>query len=276
MQQSQQRVYGFIGAGSMAEALLQGILKKQLARADQIWLTNRSNRQRLEMLRERWRVCVTEEHREVCRNADVLILAMKPIDFETAANVIREHVRPGTLVISVAAGIPTQRIEKLLGETASVVRAMPNTSSSVLAGATAICGGRNVQEDDMVVAEQLFTAVGCVVRVDEKLLDAVTGVSGSGPAYVYLMIESMIAAAVQLGLESGIARQLVVQTVLGAAKMVEETGIDPAELRRRVTSPGGTTMAALQVLEEAGFQSAMMRAIQRAAERSRELAGDGH
>lgn len=272
MVQQTKKVFGFVGAGSMAEALLHGIIHRQLTPVDHIWLTNRNNRQRLQSLHQHWGVQITESYEELCRHANIIVLAVKPIDMARAVAAIRDYVQPGSLVISVAAGVTTEQIETLLPGQFAVVRAMPNTSSMVLAGATAMSGGRYAKERDLAIAEQLFDSVGCVVRVPEHLLDAVTSVSGSGPAYVYLLIEAMVDAAKEQGLSEDIAAELVVQTVAGAAKMIQETGLEPKELRRRVTSPGGTTMAAIEVLERGGFSQLMNEAIHRAASRARELA----
>lgn len=262
---------GFIGAGSMAEAIVRGLLATGFP-PERILLTNRSRRERLYELREKWGVEVTLDKAFLVNWSDILILAVKPKDM---AEVLAENgqlAREEQLVLSVAAGITTRFIESNLMGQVPVVRAMPNTSTVVQESATALALGRWAKEKEAVLAGAIFGAVGQVLMVQEKDLDAVTGLSGSGPAYVYRMIEAMIEAGTQVGLTQTVARELAVQTVLGAAKMLRETGEDPAALRHRVTSPGGTTLAGLQALEERGFPAAIRAAIERATHRAGEIA----
>lgn len=262
---------GFLGAGAMAEALIQGVVDAGLVSADRIWVTNRSNRERLEELAVRFGVQVTPHKGDVVATADLLVVACKPKDVPELLAEVGAMTRAGQVLLSVAAGVPTGIFREGVKPGVQVVRAMPNTSSLVRESATAICAGEGTGPEAMAAARSLLVAVGRVVEVPETLLDAVTGLSGSGPAYVYLMIEAMERAGVEVGLEAGVARELAVQTVLGAAKMLVETRVDPALLRQKVTSPGGTTMAGLQVLSESGFTDALVRAVARATERSREL-----
>ncbi|MCL4424540.1 MAG: pyrroline-5-carboxylate reductase [Firmicutes bacterium] len=262
---------GFIGAGSMAEAIVRGLLATGFP-PERILLTNRSRRERLQELQEKWGVEVTPDKAFLVNWSDILILAVKPKDM---AEVLAENgqlAREEQLVLSVAAGITTRFIESNLMGEVPVVRAMPNTSTVVQESATALALGRWAKEKEAVLAGAIFRAVGQVLMVQEKDLDAVTGLSGSGPAYVYRMIEAMIEAGTQVGLTQTVARELAVQTVLGAAKMLRETGEDPAALRHRVTSPGGTTLAGLQALEERGFPAAIRAAIERATHRAGEIA----
>ena len=265
-------VIGFVGAGNMAAAMIRGLLSESVVEPDQLWATNRSNNVRLQGLRERYGVSVTRSKRELVHASSVLILAVKPRDMGDVLAELAGLVG-GRLVISVAAGIPLRTLESALGD-AVVIRAMPNTSAAVQESATALAAGASVTDAHLATAETIFRAVGDVITVDEELLDVVTGLSGSGPAYVYRLIEAMIHAGTELGLEAPLARRLAIQTLVGAARMLEESSEDPGELRRRVTSPGGTTMAGLRALEDRGFASAIREAIGRAAMRARELADE--
>lgn len=262
---------GFIGAGNMADAMIRGIVGQHVLPADAIWATNRSNRERLYGLAARYAVRVTPTKPPLLDASQVLILAVKPKDVREVLDEITGRVRPEQLVISVAAGIPLNMIERALPGI-SVIRAMPNTSAAVQASATALAPGTLTTDEDLHVATEIFQAVGDTITVTEDVLDVVTGLSGSGPAYVYRLTEAMIHAGTELGLPVDLARRLAVQTLIGAARMLAESAEDPAELRRRVTSPGGTTMAALRVLEDRGFAQAVRDAVHRAAERARELA----
>ncbi len=266
-------VIGLIGAGNLADALIQGILGEHLLLPEQIWATNRSNRERLQCLRVRYGIQITPIKPPLLEVATVVILAVKPKDMREVLEELERHVRTDQLVISVAAGIPMTAIERSLPGV-PVVRAMPNTSAAVKTSATALAAGAHAADHHMRTARQIFRAVGDVVIVPEDALDVVTGLSGSGPAYIYHLIEAMIHAGTELGLAKDLAKWLAVQTLLGAARMLVVSGEDPAELRRRVTSPGGTTMAGLAVLEDRGFALAVRQAISRAAERARELAQD--
>ncbi len=266
------RRVGFVGAGSMSQALLQGLVGGGFVPPENVIITNRRNVEVLSMLQSRWGVRVTRDKAELAGSSDVLVLAVKPADMGRALEEIGGHVRSGQLVISVAAGVPSSVVERYLPQGTPVVRAMPNTSSRIQASATALAPGRWADPESLALARAVFQSVGKVAVVPEEYLDAVTAVSGSGPAYVYLLIESLMEAGERLGLPRDVVRELVVQTVTGAARMVAETGADPAELRRQVTSPNGTTAAALRVLEERGFREALIAAVARAAERARELA----
>ncbi|MCS7234591.1 MAG: pyrroline-5-carboxylate reductase [Armatimonadota bacterium] len=261
---------GFVGAGNMAEALVSGMRAAGWP-AECVWVTNRSNRARLDWLRARYGVCVTQRKDELCEASQVLLLAVKPKDVPEATQQLRPFVRPGHRVVSVVAGLTLASLERAFPNL-PVVRAMPNTPSAVREGVTAYALGRWATEEDAYLARQLFGSVGAVVEVPEERIDLVTGLSGSGPAYVFFLVESLIEAGVRAGLAPEVARDLVVQTVFGAARMLRETGLDPAELRRRVTSPGGTTMAGVGALEEHGVRGAFVEAVERAARRARELA----
>lgn len=262
---------GLIGAGNMADALIRGILSQHLVPPDRIWVTNRSNRSRLQSVEQRYGVRTTPVKSPLLNASTVLILAVKPKDVAEVLAEIRGAVRQEQLLISVAAGIPIAMLERALPGI-PIIRTMPNTSAAVKASATALTPGLQASAAHVATATALFQAVGDVVAVPEEVLDVVTGLSGSGPAYIYHLVEAMIRAGTELGLSGELAKRLAVQTLVGAARMLEHTQEDPMELRRRVTSPGGTTMAGLSVLEDRGFARAVREAIRRAAERARELA----
>jgi pyrroline-5-carboxylate reductase len=263
---------GFIGAGNMADALVRGLLGRGVVTPDRCVVTNRSNDVRLARFAREWSVVTTRDKARLVRASDVIMLAVKPSDVPDVLREIAPYVEARHLVVSVAAGVPLETIEAALGA-AAAVRAMPNTSTAVGASATAVCAGRRAGEAHVGVVRTLFEAVGRVVVVPERFFDAVTGLSGSGPAYVYLLAEAMVEAAEREGLEREVALELVSQTVLGAGKMLVETGDDPALLRARVTSPGGTTMAGVEALVEGGFLATVGRAIARATRRAGELRG---
>jgi len=260
---------GFIGAGNMAEALIRG-LRGAGTDGARILATNRSRRERLDYLSASWGIQVTPDKAEVCGSARTLILAVKPGDLAQAAQELRPHLVPEHLVISVLAGVRCASVEQHLGG-APVVRAMPNLPAAVMASATALAYGREVAGNHRAAAVSLFSRLGRTVEVREEALDAVTAIAGSGPAYVYLFMEALIEAGVQAGLSPNVARDLALQTVYGAAKLAKETGGDPGDLRRRVTSPNGTTMAGLAALEEGGFTAAVGKAVRRATRRATEL-----
>ena len=265
------KVIGFLGAGSMTEAMVQGLLAAALVRPGQIWLTNRGNTQRLAELAERFRVQVTTDKSQVVRGADILVLGCKPKDVNGLLDEVGPLTRPGQVLLSVAAGISTETLADGVVPGVHVVRSMPNTSSVLRLSATAFCGGAGCSSEALALCRIVLGAIGIVEEVPEPLLDAVTGLSGSGPAYIYLLAEAMISAGESLGLEPGVTRALVRQTVLGAAHMLTDTMADPALLRQKVTSPGGTTQAAMELLTAAGFMPQLHKAIHRAAERSREM-----
>ncbi len=253
----------------MAGSLIRGILKAGLMPAGNILVTNRSNGERLRDLAGALGVvpCPKEE---LVGKADVLLLATKPQDLPGAVAELVGLVKPGQRVISLAAGVSLAFLEARLPGLVHL-RAMPNTSCRVGAAATAVALGRAAGALEAELARRLFGAIGVVVLVAEEQMDAVTGLSGSGPAYVYLLVEALVEAGQEQGLEPSVARELAVRTVWGAAKMLVETGEEPEVLRRQVTSPGGTTMAGIGALEEGGFRRLLAEAVRRAAARSREL-----
>ncbi|AEF94834.1 pyrroline-5-carboxylate reductase [Desulfotomaculum nigrificans CO-1-SRB] len=266
------KTFFFIGAGNICESMVKGLLSTGIVRPGEIWVTNRSNTERLNFLRNYYGVVPVTDKKSAAGQADVIILAMKPQDVFTALEELKGAVNPEQLVISVLAGIPTGLIEEGLAEKVAVVRAMPNTSCAVLESATGLTPGRYTTPEQLELARSIFSMVGeVVVLEDESLLDAVTGLSGSGPAYVYYMVEAMEKAGEAAGIPREQARPLVLKTLMGAARMLMETGEKPETLRRQVTSPNGTTMAGINELEKANFQQTIRRAILKATHRSQEL-----
>ncbi|MDN5797298.1 MAG: pyrroline-5-carboxylate reductase [Intrasporangium sp.] len=257
------------GAGVMGETLLSGLLRAGQDPAD-IVITER-NAQRAEALAEKYRVRVLGNV-EAAQLADTLVLVVKPQDMMGLVEQIRDHVVTGNTVVSIAAGITTERLESILPEGSSVVRVMPNTAARVDQGMSAIAAGRHCTEEHLAEAERLLSSCGRVLRLEERHLDAVTAISGSGPAYIFYVVEAMIEAGVVLGLPRATATELVVQTLYGAATMLRETGTHPTVLREEVSSPGGTTVAALRRLDDHKVRAAFVTAIEAAAARSRQLA----
>jgi pyrroline-5-carboxylate reductase len=260
----------FLGAGNMAEALVAGIVKGKLSEPEFLLATDISPT-RLEVLKDRYQIQVGAQNLDAVLWADVIILCVKPQVVNEVLTEIQSGLSEKQLVISVAAGVPIKGIQDKIGQTIPLVRAMPNTPAVIQEGVTALAGCNGLSLEQLKVAEGLFESVGKVVVVDESLMDAVTGLSGSGPAYVFLAIEALIDGGVRVGLPRNIAHILAVQTVLGAAKMVSETGEHPALLKDRVTSPGGTTIAGLQRLEEGGLRATLIEAVEAATHRSSEL-----
>lgn len=265
-----ERTIALIGAGSMAESLIAG-MTKAFCHPAHIVVANRQNRARLEELARQYGVGTAGCAQEAVKQADIVILAMKPKDVVEAMNAIAPTLRAHQLILSLLAGITTETIERLAGRNIPVVRAMPNTSAAVGLSATAIAGGRFAAKEHLEVAKQLFETVGIVAVVPERDLHAVTGLSGSGPAYVYYLVEAMEKAAADIGLERDVAKRLILQTIIGAAEMLKASDKHPSVLRREVTSPGGTTEAGIGVLEQYRFQEAVIACIQRATARSEEL-----
>lgn len=261
---------GFIGCGNMAQAMLKGILDKKCYQPEEI-IVSRRNEEALAQIEKACSVCVTTDNKEVAEKADVLVLAVKPFQFEAVIGEIREAVREETLVISIAAGQTMANIERLFGKNIRLVRSMPNTPALVLEGAAGVCFNDAVSKEDKKTAMDIFSSFGIAHEVSESMMDAVIGVSGSSPAYVFLFIEAMADAAVAEGMPRAQAYELAAQAVLGSAKMVLETGKHPGELKDMVCSPAGTTIEAVRVLEKEGFRSAVMEAVSACAKKAREM-----
>jgi len=257
----------------MAEAILSRLLAQQVYRPDEVWV-GEPNPQRREYLAQTYQVQASDDNATLAAEAETLLLAIKPQIFAA----VSEQLPPGTLspktlVISILAGTPLSKLEVAFPGS-PVVRVMPNTPATVGAGISALSAGQAVTEDGLAVARKLLSAVGEVVEVPERLMDAVTGLSGSGPGYVALMIEALSDGGVAAGLPRATAQQLAIATLRGTAQLLSETGLHPGELKDRVTSPGGTTIAGIAQLEAQGLRSALISAVQAAAERSKAL-GNG-
>jgi pyrroline-5-carboxylate reductase len=257
-----------LGTGRIGEALLSGLISSGWT---DIVVTSRSDA-RVAELHERHGVAATTSNADAVQGADIVVVAVKPQDMDTLLAQIHDAVTPQQTVLSAAAAIPTAYVEARLPDGIPVVRAMPNAPSTVHEGMAGIAAGAHAGDEHLALAEDVLTHLGRVVRVPESAMDAVTAISGSGPAYFALLAEAMIEAGLLLGLSREISTQLVVQTMLGTAKQLRDEGMHPVELRESVTSPGGTTIAAIRELEQAGVRAAMLNAIQAAMTRARELA----
>jgi pyrroline-5-carboxylate reductase len=258
----------FIGGGNMATALIQGLIATQTARREQL-LVSDVRPEGLVQLRDKFGVRTTSDNRAAC-SSDIVVLAVKPQNFPGLLPLIAPSLAPSTLVISIAAGVPLRAIESALPQS-RVVRAMPNTPALVNEGATAVAGGSKATPEDLALASKIFVSVGRVVVVDEAQMDAVTALSGSGPAYVFLLAEALAAAGAELGLSPEVAGILAAQTLHGAGKLLAESNDSPSELRRKVTSPGGTTAAGIAALEERDFAGAVAACLRAACKRGEEL-----
>ncbi len=254
----------------MGTALLVGVLGARTIDAQSIRLSD-CQTDRVAELAKRHGVGAAANNRELVRWANLLVLAVKPQQVNGVLKDLEGSIQPGTLLVSIAAGISTAHLEGRVADSVRVVRAMPNAPLVVKSGVTALCRGLRAQDADLATARELFESVGQVVEVPEGSMDAVTGLSGSGPAFVLVVIEALSDAGVRAGLPRGVARTLAAQTVLGAARWVLESGEHPSELRDRVTSPAGTTIAGLAALEQAGLRHALLEAVRAATARAQEL-----
>ena len=260
-----------LGAGKMGGILLQAFLKQNLLSPDQIHATV-GHAERALALSSQWGVDVTTNNLEAVRRSDLILLGVKPFQVPDLIAEIRPALTKDKTLISFAASVKTRSIEEATGLEIAVIRAMPNTPSALGAGAAALCRGRFVSPQQMEMAERIFETVGRTVTVDEKHMDAVTGLSASGPAYIYIIIEALAEAGVKVGLSRDVATQLAAQTTLGAAKMVLETGYHPAMLKDAVTTPAGCTIDGILELEEGGLRVTLIKAVMRATQRAKELA----
>jgi pyrroline-5-carboxylate reductase len=261
---------GIIGGGKMGSVLIGGIISRNLIPEGHIAVSD-TVKERLEYLKKTYRVNTTDDNNKVVKASDIIILAVKPQNMSDVLEGISHTFHQKILIISIAAGITTKFIEGYLKKGARVIRVMPNTPALIGEGATALTCGANAKNDDLDLARQIFESVGITVSVKEELMDAVTGLSGSGPAYGFLIIEALADAGVNLGLSRDIALKLSAKTIMGAAKLCLMGEKHPAELKDMVTSPGGTTIAGLKVLEEGKIRATLMAAVEAAASRSRDL-----
>jgi pyrroline-5-carboxylate reductase len=266
-----ERKVAILGAGKIGEVLITGLLSSGWREPSEVAASARREA-RVEELRERHGIEVTRSNAEAVARARLVVIAVKAQDIDALLGEIGTLIQPEQVVLSVVAAIPTAAIERHLGSGVPVLRAMPNTPSVVREGIAGICAGSHATEEHLNLGEEALRHLGDVVRISEPYMDAVTAVSGSGPAYFALLAEAMIEAGILLGLSREISTQLVVQTMLGTAKQLRDLKMHPVELREMVTSPGGTSIAAIRELEQAGVRAAFMNAIQAAMDRSKELA----
>jgi pyrroline-5-carboxylate reductase len=264
-----ERTIGFIGGGNMAESMIRGLLRGTDFGPAQV-IVSGPREERIGELRDRYGIRGTTDNREAAL-ADIVVLSVKPQILSRVLGEVRGTIGSGALVISIAAGVPVATIQGRLTAGARVIRAMPNTPALVDAGATAIAGGEFTSESDLADAKRIFDSIGITVVLEESQLDAVTGLSGSGPAYVFLILEALSDAGVKVGLSRRTAQLLASQTVLGSAKMLLETNEHPGRLKDMVTSPGGTAITGLHTLEHGGLRTTLMNAVEAATHRSREL-----
>ncbi len=259
-----------IGTGRIGMALLGGLISARIFKKENIIATARSETT-LQKITATYGVPVTSNNREAVSQADIVLLCVKPQNVKEILLEITPSIRPDQLILSVLAGITTKAIQHMLGSPNPVIRAMPNIPVVVDAGATAIAAGQTVEPHHLEMAKQIFGAVGEVVVVRESQMDAVTGLSGSGPAYIYMVIEALIDGGVKVGLSRDVSTELAIQTVLGAALLMQKSGKHPAVLKDEVTTPGGTAIAAIHELEEHGLRNMLISAVETATRRSEEL-----
>ena len=261
---------GFLGGGNMGEALMKGLVAANLVPPRAILAADVRD-DRLRELERQYGLTVARDNRALVRDSDVVVLAVKPQIMDPVLRDVAGEMTPAKLFISVAAGVSTARIRSSVGKPVRLIRVMPNTPALVLEGVTAVARAEGLEPGDLDVATELFNAVGRVVVLDETAMDAVTGLSGSGPAYVALVIEALADGGVNMGLDRATALALATQTVVGAAKLLQQTALHPGALKDMVSSPGGTTIAGVAALEAGGLRAALMAAVERATTRSREL-----
>jgi pyrroline-5-carboxylate reductase len=264
------RRFAFVGAGNMAEALIRGLVAGGSVAAQDIVLSGR-RRDRAERTAARLGVAAAADNAACVRGADVVMLCVKPQVMSAVVASLAHDIAPGALVVSVAAGVSTQSIESHFPGSQRVVRAMPNTAAIVRQSATAVAPGAYATEADMDAARAIFDAVGRTVTVEEHHLDAVTGLSGSGPAYIFLILDALSDAGVKVGLSRDVAAELAAQTVMGSAQLLLTTGEHPGRLKDQVTSPGGTAIAGLHTLEAGGLRTTLINAVEAATRRAKEL-----
>ncbi len=263
------RTIGFIGGGNMAEAMIRGLLRGEDFQAAQVSVSG-PREERMRELRDAYGIEATTDNR-VPAAAQIVVLSVKPQILSRVLDAVGSAISPDALVISIAAGVPVSAIQSRLASGTRVIRAMPNTPALVDAAATAIAGGEHAREADLADAKRIFDAIGLTVILEESALDAVTGLSGSGPAYVFLILEALSDAGVKVGLSRRTAQLLAAQTLLGSAKLLLETNEHPGRLKDMVTSPGGTAITGLHTLENGGVRTTLMNAVEAATRRSREL-----
>lgn len=263
----------FIGAGSMAEAIIAGLIEKNIAERKNILVTNREDQTKLDDLKKKYGIQPTYRMEELMEDTDMVIFAVKPKDAAAALKKIKPYLKEDTLFVSVMAGISLSYMENRLNVQQPIARAMPNTSASVGKSATAIAFNDSVSKHQKQLATTVFSSIGVTTVIEENKLDAITALSGSGPAYIYYVVEAMERSAAEIGLDADTAKKMILQTLVGAAEMLLTSGKEAAELRRDVTSPGGTTEAGIEVLQKENVQTAFMKCVKAAMEQSKKLGG---
>lgn len=261
----------FIGAGAMAEAVVSGLVSKNYVKSNMVYVTNKENEERLNHFQNKYHVMTTTDKETALKDAKIVFIATKPYDIEKALIDVRPYINHQQLFISVVAGISTDQIQKMLQIDAPIIRSMPNTSASIGYSATAIAKGKFATNDHINIAEEIFSSIGKTVEVKEEEMHIVTAISGSGPAYIYYLVEAMQEVAVEEGLAPEVAEVLINQTIIGAGNMLENTSESVSTLRENVTSPNGTTQAGLETLKAHQFQEAIKSCVKSAKQRSIEL-----
>ncbi len=264
------KTVGFVGTGNMGEALIHGLIHGHLCRPEQI-ICSDVRPERLKLVRDTYGVRGTSHNSEVVKQSDIVVLSVKPQIMRQVIEEVAKHLDFSKLIISIAAGVPLEAIESCAQRELKLVRVMPNICVSVREGVSAISGGKHILKEELMIAKTIFDSVGKSIFIEENLLDAVTGLSGSGPAYIFLIIDALADAGVKMGLARHDSLILASQTVLGAAKMLMETREHPGRLKDMVTSPGGTAIAGLHTLEGGGLRTTLINAVEVATERSKAL-----
>lgn len=268
------KTIAFLGAGKAAEAIISGIIKSEIVGKNQIYVTNRSDDERLQYIEETYGVNCTKNKESILRKADIIFLAMKPYDLEGSLSEVKTYFSESQLIISILAGVSSEKISSTIGISIPVIRVMPNTSALIGYSATALSKGEYATEEHVDIAKTLFQTIGTTTVVEEEMMHIITAISGSGPAFVYYLVEAMEKSAVEAGLDKGIAKELLTQTVIGAGNMLKLSGNEAEVLRKNITSPKGTTEAGINILEENHFQKIVMECVKGAKERSEELGRD--
>ena len=264
-----------IGVGNMGGAMLRGMLRRSWAKPEK-FIASDADKSKLDAMSKELHVKVTDDNRKAAKGSDIIILSVKPQILDQVLEEIKPDLETNQILISVAAGVKSDHINNRIGKDVPVVRAMPNISALVGESASAISPGKYANKEHVKLAREIMESIGTVVEVHENLMDAVTGLSGTGPMYVFLIVEGLSDAGVKVGLSRDIANALSVQTLLGAAKMMKETGMHPASLKDLVTSPGGTAISALHSLEKSGLKAMLIDAVETATKRSIELGRHPH
>ncbi len=262
---------GIIGAGAIGSAIVGGLVSTKTFAPENIIVTNREKRRRLLELKETWRVNITEDKRELLKFSDIIIIAVKPQDIDDLLQEVKRMITKKHLIISVVAGLKTSAIESKVGKKIRVIRTMPNIAVAVGESATAIAKGTYATNEDIESTKRIFCSLGRSVVINESLMDLVTALSGSGPAYIYFLIESMREGAIKSGMPEDVAHVLALQTLWGASELSKRSTEDISSLRERITSPGGTTASALQTMKKHGLPEIISKAIESATSRSKEL-----